>query len=319
MNDPKRHMGPGWSARFSEAWLSVKLHCMERTVPNHAIRRGNDPTCAESDALFPWWSITKTVLAAAVLRLVDSGKLSLDSFYRDRPYTIRQLLQHTAGLNTYGGSPYRAAVAAGDPVWPVDEVLARVKADRLIFSPGEGWAYSNVGYIFVRRLIEETVDMEVDEALRVLLFEPMGIRRTRIAKTPDDMAQTHWGNPNGYDPRWVYHGLLIGPPSDAVDFLGQLFFGPFLSEDSASAMKGMRALGGSIAGRPWKKTGYGLGLMIGEMEKAGLAYGHSGVGHESVSSLYCFPELPESPVVAVFGRGADEGVPEFEAVNLALG
>ena len=59
--------------------------------------------------------------------------------------------------------------------------------------------------------------------------------------------------------------------------------------------------------------------MIGEMEKAGLAYGHSGVGHESVSSLYCFPELPDSPVVAVFGRGTDEGVPEFEALNLALG
>jgi len=147
----------------------------------------------------------------------------------------------------------------------------------------------------------------------------MGIQRTRIAKTPDDMAQTHWGNPNGYDPRWVYHGLLIGPPSDAVDFLRRLFSGPFLSEDSVSAMKSMRALGGSVAGRPWKKTGYGLGLMIGEMEKAGLAYGHSGVGHESVSSLYCFPELPESPVVAVFGRGTDEAEPEFEALNLALG
>jgi CubicO group peptidase (beta-lactamase class C family) len=280
---------------------------MERTVPSHAIGRGNEPACGQSDALFPWWSITKAVLAAAVLRLADSGRLSLDNFYRDRPYTIRQLLQHTAGLNTYGGSPYRAAVAAGDPVWPVEEMLARVKADRLIFSPGEGWAYSNVGYLFVRQLIEETVDMEIDESLRVLVFEPMGIQRTRIAKTPDDMAQTHWGNPNGYDPRWVYHGLLIGPPSDAVDFLGQLLFGPFLSEDSASAMKGMRALGGSIAGRHWKKTGYGLGLMIGEMEKAGLAYGHSGVGHERVSSLYCFPELPESPVVAVFGRGPTKG------------
>ena len=292
---------------------------MERIVPNHAIGRGNDATFGESDALFPWWSITKTVLAAAVLRLVDSGRLSLDNFYRDRPYTIRQLLQHTAGLNTYGGSPYRTAVAAGDPVWPVAEVLARVKADRRIFSPGEGWAYSNVGYFFVRQLIEETVDMEIDESLRVLVFEPMGIQRTRIAKTPDDMAQTHWGNPNGYDPRWVYHGLLIGPPSDAVDFLGRLFLGPFLSEDAASAMKSMRALGGSIAGRPWNKTGYGLGLMIGEMEKAGLACGHSGVGHESVSSLYCFPELPDRPVVAVFGRGTDEGVPEFEALNLALG
>jgi CubicO group peptidase (beta-lactamase class C family) len=291
---------------------------MERTVPSYAIGCRSDPTYGESDALFPWWSITKTVLAAAVLRLADSGRLSLDNFYRDRPYTIRQLLQNTAGLNSYEGPPYRAAVAAGDPVWPVAEPLARVKADRLIFSPGEGWAYSNVGYLFVRQLIEEAVDMEIDESLRVLVFRPMDIQRTRIAKTHEDMAQTHWGNPNGYDPRWVYHGLLVGPPSDAVDFLRRLFSGPFLSEDAKSAMKSMHALGGSIAGRPWKKTGYGLGLMVGEMERAGLVYGHSGVGHDSVSSLYCFPELPDSPAVAVFERGTDEGVPEFEALNLAL-
>ena len=291
---------------------------MERTVPTHAIGRGNDRTYGESNELFPWWSITKTVFAAAVLRLADRERLSLDNFYRNRPYTIRQLLQHTAGLNTYGGPPYRAAVAAGDPVWPVAELLAQVKADRLIFSPGEGWAYSNVGYLFVRQLIEETVDMEIDESLRVLVFEPMGIQRTRIAKTLGDMAQTHWGNPNGYDPRWVYHGLLIGPPSDAVEFLRRLFSGTFLSQDAASAMKSLHALGGSIAGRPWKKTGYGLGLMIGEMEKAGLVYGHSGVGHESVSSLYCFPELPDRPVVAVFAQGTNEGTSEFEALNLAL-
>src|SRR5262245_13877259 len=161
--------------------LSVKLNCMEKTVPTHAIGRGNDPTYGESNKLFPWWSITKTVLAAAVLRLADRGRLSLDNFYSDRPYTVRQLLQHTAGLNTYGGPPYRAAVAAGDPVWPVAELLTRVKADRLIFSPGEGCAYSNVGYLFVRQLIEETIDMEIDESLRVLVFEPMGIQRTRCA------------------------------------------------------------------------------------------------------------------------------------------
>lgn len=292
---------------------------MEKTFAHYAIGRADGPTCGKSDALFPWWSITKTVLAAAVLRLADAGRLSLDNLYKGRPYTIRQLLQHTAGLNTYGGPPYHGAVAAGHPVWPVAELLARSKADRLIFSPGEGWAYSNVGYLFVRQLIEETVDMEIDESLRALVFEPMGIRHTRIAKAPDDMAQTRWGNPTGYDPRWVYHGLLIGPPTDAVNFLRRLLARQFLSKDATSAMKSVHDIGGAIKGRPWKKHGYGLGLMIGEMEKAGLAYGHSGAGHESVSSLYCFPELPGSPVVAVFQKGTNEGAPEFEALNLALG
>jgi D-alanyl-D-alanine carboxypeptidase len=284
-----------------------------------AIGRGSGPIEGESAALFPWWSITKSVLAAAVLRLADQGRLSLDDSYNRRPFTIRQLLQHTAGLSNYGGPPYRAAVAAGDPVWPVAELLARVDAERLIFSPGKDWAYSNVGYIFVRRLIEEKAGLEIDEALRTLVLGPLGIQRTRIARTSDDMKRTFWGNPHDYDPRWVYHGLLIGPPSDAADFLRSLFAGTFLSEHARSAMKAARALGGSIAGRPWTKIGYGLGLMMGEMGDAGKAFGHSGAGPDSVSSLYCFSELPGSPVVAVFGRGPDEGITEMEVARLAVG
>jgi CubicO group peptidase (beta-lactamase class C family) len=292
---------------------------MEQDNLPHAINRGSGPTEGESVALFPWWSITKSVLAAATLRLADQGRFSLDDFYHRRPYTIRQLLQHTAGLNNYGGEPYRKAVAAGDPVWPVAELLARVDAERLIFNPGQGWAYSNVGYIFVRQLIEEKAGLGIDEALRMLVFGPMDIRRTRIATKPEDMKRTFWGNPNGYDPRWVYHGLLIGPPSDAADFLRRLFSGTFLSERARSAMKTVHALGGNIAGRPWTRTGYGLGLMIGEMGGAGTVFGHSGVGHDSVSSLYCFSGLPGSPVVAVFGQGTDEGIVEAEAKRLTLG
>jgi hypothetical protein len=54
------------------------------------------------------------------------------------------------------------------------------------------------------------------------------------------------------------------------------------------------------------------------MGNAGTAFGHSGVGHDCVSSLYCFPELSGSPVVAVFGQGTDEGVTEAEAMRRAL-
>lgn len=304
---------------LSGASSPIKFGPMERNNLPHAISLGSGPTEGESDALFPWWSITKSVLAAAVLRLADQGRFSLDDCYHHHPYTIRQLLQHTAGLNNYGGERYRAAVAAGDPVWPVAQLLARVNAGRLIFSPGKDWAYSNVGYIFVRQLIEEKVGLEIDEALRMLVLGPMGIERTRIARTPDDMKLTFWGNPHDYDPRWVYHGLLIGPPSDAVDFLRRLFSGTFLSEDARSAMKTMHRLGGSVAGRPWTKIGYGLGLMMGEMRDAGTAFGHSGAGPDSVSSLYCFSELPGSPVVAVFRHGSDEGMTESEAVRLAVG
>ncbi len=287
------------------------------------MKRDNEPVQGDFDTIVPWWSITKTVLASTVLKLVDEGKLSLENKYKDhtgtiKPYTIRQLLQHTAGLNTYGGQTYCAAVETGDDVWSVKELLKRARVDKLVFQPGKGWAYSNIGYLFIRLLIEETMQMEIGQALQHIVFEPMGISKTQIAKTPNDMRKTIWGHTTNYDPRWVYHGLLIGPPSDAVIFLNQILNKGFLSKSSQDAMREIYSIGGKVEGRPWASTGYGLGLMIGEMKDVGLAIGHSGAGHDSVSALYCFPDTPTRTIIAVFAQGADEGLTEHEAVRLAL-
>lgn len=113
------------------------------------------------------------------------------------------------------------------------------------------------------------------------------------------------------------HGLLIGPPSDAVRFLHGLDSGSFLSESSAAAMRDRHTIGSVMTGRPWTRTGYGLGLMMGEMEQVGLVYGHSGVGVDTVSALYCFPELSSRPIVATFAQGTHEGITEYAALDLA--
>jgi phage baseplate assembly protein gpV len=49
-----------------------------------------------ADAPVPWWSFTKTVLAAAALVLVDAGRLTLDAPLAGRRYTLCQLLQAVA-------------------------------------------------------------------------------------------------------------------------------------------------------------------------------------------------------------------------------
>jgi D-alanyl-D-alanine carboxypeptidase len=291
---------------------------MSSITLHHAVQVGGQDISVSSDALFPWWSITKSVLAAAVLRLVDQGRADLDRRFQDKPYSIGQLLQHTAGVNTYGGAVYHDAVASHEPVWSVEDVCRRVQSDRLIFEPGQGWSYSNIGYLFVRQFIEQETKLDLNGALSELVFRPMGLQHTRIATTAGDMADTSWGNSANYDPRWVYHGLLIGPPSDAVRLLGSLQSDTFLSERCRKVMLSEYALGGHLEGRPWTRTGYGLGLMIGEMGEAGRVWGHSGGGPASVSALYCFPDIAGTPIVAVFGEGADEFAAEWEAVRLAL-
>lgn len=283
-----------------------------------AVQRAAHAIQGERSALAPWWSITKSVLSAAALKLAELGAVRLDDRFDDWPFTIRQLLQHTSGLTTHGGPAYKRAVAAGEPVWPIDELLARRNARHLLFEAGEGWAYSNIGYLFIRQLIERLTASDIDTALKQLIFAPLKITSARVALNPLDLMRTHWGNQTNYDPRWVYHGLLIGTPTDAVTFLARLWAGDVVSAGSLLAMQEVRVLGGALPGRPWSTTGYGLGLMIGTMEGVGRVAGHSGVGHDTVSALYAFLDLPGRPIVAAFAQGADEGVAEHEAVRLAL-
>ena len=77
----------------------------------------------------PWWSLTKTVLAASSLTLVAEGRLALDAPCRFGPFTLRQLLRHTAGVREYGSlADYHEAVARNDPPWSEQELLRRVDA-----------------------------------------------------------------------------------------------------------------------------------------------------------------------------------------------
>ena len=265
----------------------------------------------------PWWSFTKTALATAALRLVAQGRLRLDEPFDDRPYTLRQLLQHRAGVPDYGGlSSYHEAVLGGEKPWDVVQLLDRVGADRLDFEPGHGWRYSNVGYFFIRRKIEEITGHDIGSALRHLVFDALGLNSVRIATSADDLADTEWGNQRGYDPGWVYHGLLAGTADDAVRFLHKLMSGDVLPDELLAEMIKCVPLGGPPPNRPWETTGYGLGLMIGQMARAGATFGHSGAGPGSVSAVYHFSE-PITRTVAAFAETDSEGAVEYEVARLA--
>ena len=222
------------------------------------VREGAVVTSNGDTADVPWWSFTKTVIATAALALVRDGRFVLDDPLTNRPYTLRQLLQHRAGLTEYGRlAAYHEAVARNDDGWPADEMLARTAADRLVYEPGKGWGYSNIGYYFVRRLIEQATDRSLGDALDDLVLKPLGIASVRFAAD-----RAHY-SPD-YDPRWVYHGLLVGPLQQAALLLQRLLAGDLLPPPLLTAMCDRYLLGGPVAGRPWKTPSYGLGLMIGE-------------------------------------------------------
>jgi len=265
----------------------------------------------------PWWSFTKTILATAALVLVRDGRLDLTARVAQRPYTLRQLLRHTAGLANYTDlTEYQAAVEGGDPPWSVEEMLARVDAERPPFEAGTMWKYSNLGYFHVRRIIEETTGQDIGRALNDLVLRPLNLDEVWLATGPDDMARTVWGNPTGYDPRWVYHGLLIGPPVAAAAALDRLLTGGLLPPDLLADMRHSVSLGHEMPGRPWIDFGYGLGLMTAG-GPIGRCLGHTGQDVTSVAAVYHFADLAPARTVAVFASGGDQAQVERLAVEHA--
>lgn len=275
----------------------------------------------DQNVLLPWWSFTKTILAAAVLVLVGQSRLSLDEPIERKPYSLRNLLQHTSGLPDYGNlAQYHAAVANGEEPWPRDEVLNQVNVNALLFAPGESWAYSNVGYLFVREILESTMQMPLDAALRKLIFEPLDAPDVFIATVPEHFDRTLWSNKRGYHPGWVYHGLAIGPASSSAKILERLVYGPLLSSHLRQQLLTAVSLGRRFPGRPAIAPGYGLGFMIDSRSSLGRMIGHTGQGPGSTAAVYSFPDLAQPRTLSAFAPsdGADaQGALENHILTLA--
>lgn len=264
-----------------------------------------------------WWSYTKTVLAAAALALVRDGQLTLDTTLPGRPYTLRQLLSHQAGVPNYSELPaYTQAVALHEAPWSPSDMLARVQHERLLFAPGQGWRYSNTAYLLLRQLIEEHCGVGLQQALEQLVLTPLAIEGVQLAQMPADIAATAWGNPDDYHPGWVYHGLLTGSAASAALLLDRLLCGRLLPPHLLAEMTQQITLGQTLAGRPASDFGYGLGLMLAKAGPAGPSCGHSGAGPLSVAAVYRFADCGRT--VACFAPLTNEAMVEWAAHRLAM-
>lgn len=166
-------------------------------------------TPVQPDALFRIASVSKTLTSAAIMKLVEEGRLTLDDRVapliahlspapgatvdpRWERITIRQLLNHSGGWDRNkpnGGfdpidRPAVAAAAVGAPAPASSETLVRyMKGMPLDFDPGERWAYSNFGYIVLGRVIERLSGMPYAEYVRARVLQPVGANRTQQGRS----------------------------------------------------------------------------------------------------------------------------------------
>ncbi len=158
-------------------------------------------------------------------------------------------------------------------------------ADRLRYEPGDGWAYSNIGYLKVAGLVAKVAGQPLAEALKLLVFAPVGATTARLALTPADLVGAQMGLARDYHPGWVYHGLIIGTAADAARILRALVTGQLLRPETWAKMREGRALPehrSAICADP----AYGLGLMLWASSPLDHPMGHSGAGPGSKIAVY---------------------------------
>ena len=165
---------------------------------------GEAPTLASyglrPEGAYKLASLSKPMTAAAILKLVETGKLSLDD--KVGGATIRLLLQHSGGWDR---------AVAGDPFCNADETLPKQ------FEPGTRYAYSNLGYCVLSREIERRSGIPYERYVLSMLPKASGLR----VGIPQLSGAGGW----------------VGTPSDYFEFASEPL-SPLVTERPSYALPG---------------------------------------------------------------------------------
>jgi len=260
-------------------------------------------------------SIGKTYCAAVVLQLVGEGRLELDGkvqevlgereWYARIPnaasITLRQLLNHTAGIREHVWNPKFHEALSADPdheMTPV-ECLGFCLDDEPLFAAGERFAYADTHYLLAGLCVEQVTGKPFAEVLQQRILKPLKLSDTRwndsrvmpalacgfasgvaFTKGPTVKDGKYFCNP-------VFEycgGGIRSTPSDLARWMRELFAGDVVPEtlraDHLLGVKAPRSVSG----------GYGLGCFVGKSAH-GPAFGHSGIMPGFLSYALYYPEL----------------------------
>jgi len=151
---------------------------------------------ASADTVFNIGSISKTVAAWGLLRLVEEEKLALDAPVVTRRWTLpssphdatqvtlRRLLSHTAGLSLHGYPGFWPPQAPPGLEASLGGDTNGAGAVELEAPPGSRWKYSGGGYTLAQLLCEETTGLAFSDYMRTQVLEPLGMRHSAYGWPP---------------------------------------------------------------------------------------------------------------------------------------
>lgn len=277
-----------------------------------------------ADQVFRIGSITKQFAAAAVLKLAEDGKLSLDDklskfvpgYPRGDAVTVRMLLNHTSGIRSYTSLP---GVMDGPIQKTVTtaQLIDTFKGATPDFAPGTAWKYNNSGYVLVGAVIEAASGMPWHAYLQQAFFKPLGMAHTGYGN--EDIAVIP-GLVTGYtlaDGKWALAmylsmtqphaaGALVSNVDDLLRWNRALHTGKVLKTDSYQKM--ITPVGSAVGDR------YGFGISHDTLRGADELQHGGGIFGFSTYLLY----LPEQQLsVAVLYNADSNRTGGYDAETVA--
>lgn len=171
-----------------------------------------DERAVSADSLFDLASVSKTFTAAALLRLVASGRLTLDDPVSDvlpvadASITLRMLLAHTSGL------PAESFLWRESPGLAPEERIDVVLSSPLVAPPDTTHLYSCLGYIAAGTYAERTTGTSLADLVEELVCRPLGL--TSVGFGPVDRAQAVATE----EEPWAGRGLVRGEVHDETNW-----------------------------------------------------------------------------------------------------
>jgi D-alanyl-D-alanine carboxypeptidase len=278
------------------------------------------PADFPADAIFPIYSITKTLTAICVLRLVETGSFRLSDSVRqwlpdaNIPHTITltHLLRHTSGLRDYGPLlEYHQAVRTHpDRPWTRQEFLDAVLPKGVLFAPGESFSYSNVGYMLLIDIVERVTGQTFAGVVNELVSKPLGLQRTSVLEEVDDLMRCvpgfgfeltsdgHIVDVRGrYHPGWCAPRVVASTTEDVTRVFDGLIAGDVLEPDTLSQMLTLAPL----SDEPGEIHSGGMGVYADLPSERGRNYHHGGAGPGYDVRATVYPDTPLGRVsIAVF-------------------
>lgn len=252
----------------------------------------------DGDEGFRLASITKTYVAATVLRLWEDGRIDLDApiaqwlsapwlaalsgdGYAPGRITVRHLLGHTSGMADHAQTErfIETITAAPATEWTrARDVASLVAWTDPVGKPGEKFSYSDTGYILLGAIVERITGQDLPDVVREQLgFERLGLdgtywERYELAGERERAHQVFDGRDTyDWNPSMDLYGGggLVAPAADVARFFDALLEGRvFEREDTLQAML-------SADGLP-ADSPYRLGVFDYDLQDGVHANGHSG-------------------------------------------